>query len=67
MTTDDAPAHGILTPEVLAFVGDLHRRFNPLRMTCLQAREDRQAALSGGALPDFVPEESRSPVPPSRR
>lgn len=54
--TSPLAAPGILTPEALAFVADLHRSFNPMRMTCLQARSDRQAALSGGALPDFLPE-----------
>ena len=47
---------GILTPEALAFVADLHRSCNPMRLACLQERSDRQAAIRGGAMPDFLPE-----------
>jgi malate synthase len=54
--TEPPAADGILTPEALAFVADLHRSFNPMRLACLQARSDRQAALDGGALPDFLAE-----------
>ncbi|MEO8510846.1 MAG: malate synthase A [Chloroflexota bacterium] len=54
--TDPVAADGILTPAALAFVARLHRSFNPMRMACLQARSDRQAAISGGAMPDFLPE-----------
>ena len=46
----------ILTPEALAFVADLHRRFEGRRRDLMAAREARQAALDGGALPDFLPE-----------
>ena len=46
----------ILTPEALAFVAALHRRFDTRRVELLQARAARQARLSAGELPDFLPE-----------
>src|SRR5580700_832319 len=46
----------ILTPEALAFVAALHRQFNARRTALLQARSARQACLSAGELPDFLPE-----------
>lgn len=46
----------ILSPEAVAFVADLHRRFNPTRKALLQARAERQARLNAGELPDFLPE-----------
>ena len=63
MTTEEAEidvtgpavsgAADILTPDALAFVADLHRRFNRERVALLQAREDRQRELDAGVLPDF--------------
>ncbi|GAA3999203.1 malate synthase A [Deinococcus rubellus] len=47
---------GVLTPEALAFVADLHRRFNPRRLELLAAREVRQARLDADEKPDFLPE-----------
>ena len=52
----DPAYESILSPEALAFVADLHRRFNPRRRELLQAREERQAALDAGARLDFLPE-----------
>ena len=49
----------ILTPEALAFVAALHRRFDARRQELLQARVGRQARLSAGELPDFLPETRR--------
>src|ERR1700744_280473 len=46
----------ILTPEALAFVAALHRRFDARRVALLQARTARQVRISGGELPDFLPE-----------
>ncbi len=46
----------VLTPEALAFVAELHRRFNPRRLELLAAREARQARLDAGEKPDFLPE-----------
>ncbi len=46
----------ILTPEALAFVADLHRRFNPTRLELLRRRAQRQEAINAGEMPDFLPE-----------
>lgn len=46
----------ILTPEALAFVESLHRRFNPVRRSLLAERTARQARIDAGELPDFLPE-----------
>jgi malate synthase len=46
----------ILTPEALAFVADLQREFNPIRMELLAARADRQERIAAGELPDFLAE-----------
>ncbi len=50
MRTDD-----ILTPAALQFLEELHRRFDPRRRELLAARAERQRALDGGELPDFLP------------
>jgi malate synthase len=44
----------ILTPDALAFVADLHRRFGPVRLELLRQRHDRQADLDAGVRPDFL-------------
>ncbi len=46
----------ILTPEALAFLASLHRKFNARRLELLQRRTARQAELDAGKLPDFLPE-----------
>ncbi len=46
----------ILTPAALAFLVELHRRFNPRRLELLARRAERQARLDAGELPDFLPE-----------
>ena len=46
----------LLTPEVQAFIGALHERFEPTRQVLLQKRVARQARLNAGELPDFLPE-----------
>ena len=43
----------VLTPEALAFVADLHRRFNPTREALLAARVQRQRRIDAGDMPDF--------------
>ena len=43
----------VLTPEALAFVADLHRRFNPTREQLLAARAARQQRIDAGEMPDF--------------
>jgi malate synthase len=44
----------ILTPEALAFIGDLHRQFNPTRLELLERRNARQAEINAGKFPDFL-------------
>lgn len=46
----------ILTREALAFLADLHRRFDTRRRELLARRAERQKAFDAGALPDFLPE-----------
>src|SRR5258706_8322153 len=46
----------ILTPEAIAFVALLHRRFEPRRQELLALRAARQKQFDAGALPDFLPE-----------
>src|SRR3954471_14525818 len=47
-------ADRILTPAALAFVADLHRRFEPLRLELLHRRKERQAELDAGVRPEFL-------------
>ncbi len=49
-------ADTILSYDALAFVATLERAFRPRRAALLQRREERQAALDAGVLPDFLPE-----------
>lgn len=44
----------ILSPEALMFVATLHRRFNPTREQLLRRRDERQAELDAGTMPDFL-------------
>ncbi len=46
----------ILTPDALAFVADLTRRFAAEREALLARRAERQRAFRAGDLPDFLPE-----------
>ena len=46
----------ILTPEALAFVGQLHRQFESRRQELLARRAARQQEFDAGALPDFLPQ-----------
>ncbi|WP_243040290.1 malate synthase A [Dyella sedimenti] len=45
--------HAILTPEALAFLAELHQRFEARRLALLAEREARQAGYDAGQLPDF--------------
>ena len=45
----------ILTPEALAFLAGLHRKFDSRRKELLAARKARQARFDAGELPDFLP------------
>jgi malate synthase len=49
-----AGADDVLTPEALAVVADLQRRFGGEREAVLAARADRYRELAAGALPDFL-------------
>jgi len=51
-------AEEILTPEALAFLAELHDRFDARRRELLEARIERQRRFDAGELPDF-PEETR--------
>src|SRR5712671_9440 len=46
----------ILSDDALAFVADLHRRFNARREELLASREVRKKRIDGGEFPDFLPE-----------
>jgi malate synthase len=46
----------ILTPQALAFVAKLHRKFESRRQQLLAARAARQKEFDAGKLPDFLPE-----------
>ena len=63
----------ILTPAAIDFLAALARGFTERRDQLLQARQERQAAIDSGALPDFLPGTSAirndsswrvAPVPP---
>jgi malate synthase len=46
----------ILSEQALVFLAGLHRKFNASRLRLLSLRDERQARLDAGALPDFLPE-----------
>ncbi|MEW5420334.1 malate synthase A [Amorphus sp. 3PC139-8] len=46
----------VLTPEALAFLAELHRRFDVTRRELLALRAERQKQFDNGALPDFLEE-----------
>ena len=46
----------ILTPEALAFLGLLHRKFDARRLALLAARMERQKRFDAGEKPDFLAE-----------
>ncbi|MHB1540078.1 MAG: malate synthase A [Steroidobacteraceae bacterium] len=46
----------ILTREALAFLGELHRAFEPRRRELLAARTACQRRIAAGERPDFLPE-----------
>ena len=58
-TTDLSPVDGaeqILTPEALAFVEELHRRFAGTRDELLEARGRRRTEVAASGKLDFLPE-----------
>jgi malate synthase len=68
----EARAVEILTEDALAFVGELHRRFDGRRRELLRLRAERQARLDAGERPGFLPDTEHvregdwqvAPVPP---
>jgi malate synthase len=46
----------ILSPDALAFLGKLARAFEPRRRQLLERRTRRQAEITRGAFPDFLPD-----------
>ncbi|MEJ2753395.1 MAG: malate synthase A, partial [Chloroflexota bacterium] len=46
----------ILTPDALAFVIRLEQAFGERRRALLALRDERQEEISGGRMPDFLPE-----------
>ena len=55
-----APVEGrdeeILSADALAFLAELHRRFDGTRRELLARRVERHARIDAGELPDFLPE-----------
>lgn len=49
-------AEEVLTPDALAFLAELHHRFNDRRLELLALREERQTRFDSGASPDFLAE-----------
>src|SRR5580692_3322726 len=46
----------VLTPEALAFLAELHRKFDARRLELLAARQVRQKRFDAGESPDFLAE-----------
>jgi malate synthase len=46
----------ILTPEAIAFVAALSRQFEERRQELLKRRQERQAEIDAGKMPDFLPD-----------
>jgi malate synthase len=46
----------VLTPEALEFVAGLQREFGARRLELLKLRDERQARLDAGEMPDFLPD-----------
>lgn len=53
-----AAVDDVLTHDALAFVADLHRRFNPRRRELLAARLLRQQEIDDGIMPGYLPEKA---------
>lgn len=49
----------VLTEAALAFLADLHGRFEPRRQALLAARAEAQARFDAGTLPDFLEDTSK--------
>ena len=46
----------VLSPAALAFLAELHRKFDPQRKALLAVRAERQKRFDAGELPDFLSE-----------
>ncbi len=46
----------ILTPDAIRFLAGLQRAFNGRRLELLERRQERQARIDAGEMPDFLPE-----------
>jgi malate synthase len=70
-----AGQEALLTPQALAFLADLHRRFEGERQRRLAARRVRATRFDAGEAPDFRPETAAiraadwrvAPIPPALR
>ncbi len=53
---DERSRSEILSPEALAFLAELHGRFDARRLELLAARKERRAEIAAGGKLDFLPE-----------
>jgi len=53
---DERSRTEILSPEALAFLAELHGRFDARRLELLAARKERRAQIAAGGSLDFLPE-----------
>ncbi len=51
---NDGRSTEVLTPDALAFVGRLQREFGDRRLELLRLRDERQARLDAGEMPQFL-------------
>jgi len=51
--------HEILPAEALAFLGELHEKFNSTRLELLSNRKRRASEIAQGKLPGFLPETAK--------
>ncbi len=64
---DERARTEILSPEAVAFLAELHGRFDGRRRELLAARRERRAALAAGGTLDFLPETREIREDPSWR
>ncbi|MGH6893053.1 MAG: malate synthase A [Dongiaceae bacterium] len=55
-TLPDPAYEQVLTPEAIAFLAELERKFGPERLRLLELRKQRQTRLDAGERPDFLTE-----------
>jgi len=68
ITGEIRPAcEAILSSEAIAFLAELARRFTSRRDELLQLREQRQADIDSGIMPDFLPQTAAIRADPSWR